>query len=119
MARNENESLHGLTIPEADEVKIGYIDKTGNQCGEERDSVAKITEFHNKEDNRISTYYYVKCGRGIIFDPYGMDMNKTNAYNFQFKKVDQLIFDKYIDYLRTRREVFLIQARRSFISKGY
>ena len=119
MSRHENEDLKDLIIPETDETRVGYIDKTGNQCREERESVAKIVEFHNKENDKILTTYHVKYGRGMIFDPYGMDMHKNNSYNFQFKKVDSSIFDKYIDYLRTRREIFLTQARRAFINKGY
>jgi hypothetical protein len=61
----------------------------------------------------------VKHGRGELFDPYGMDMNKINAYNFQFKKVDKSIFESYVQYLRSRREIFLTQARRAFINKGF
>jgi hypothetical protein len=118
MARNENENLQGLRIPEEDAVESTYVDKTGEPC-KEIEAVAKIIELHNKEDNRITSNYYVKHGRGDLFDPYGMDMNKTNAYNFQFKKVDRSIFEKYVEYLKTRREVFLIQARRAFINKGF
>lgn len=51
--------------------------------------------------------------------PYGMDMYKTKAFDFQFKKVDSEIFNNYCKYLSTRREVYLISARRSFINKGY
>jgi hypothetical protein len=46
-------------------------------------------------------------------------MNKAKAFDFQFKKVDNEIFDNYSKYLSTRREVYLISARRSFINKGY
>jgi hypothetical protein len=118
MARNENENLEGLSIPEEDAVETVYFDKTGYVC-EKNTAVAKIIELHNKENDRIVSNYYVKHGRGELFDPYGMDMNKINAYNFQFKKVDKAIFDKYLEYLKTRREVFLTQARRAFINKGF
>ena len=119
MSRNENENLEGLFIPEEDAVESVHIDKTGSTCTDKSIAVAKIIEVHNKETDRINFNYYVKHGRGELFDPYGMDMNKINAYNFQFKKVDRTIFDKYIEYLKTRREIFLTQARRAFINKGF
>jgi hypothetical protein len=118
MARNENENLNGLLIPETDELINEYIDKTGN-ISDEKDAVAKIAKINNKEDNRSTMNYYVKCGRGMVFDPYGMDMNKLNSYNFQFKKVDQKIYSQYIQYLKTRRSIFLTYAQRDFTNRGY
>lgn len=118
MARNENENLEGLSIPEEDTVEVKFLDKTGTE-GSEKTGVAKIVTLHNKENDKITLLYYVKHGRGELFDPYGMDMNKTNAYNFQFKKVDKSIFENYTHYLKTRREIFLTQARRAFINKGF
>lgn len=118
MARHENENLSGLVIPETDQLTTQYIDKSG-EPGEEYGSVAKITELHNKENDRVVTNYYIKHGRGMLFDPYGMDANKVNAYNFQFKKVDQSIYSQYIQYLKTRRSMFLTYAQREFQNKGY
>jgi hypothetical protein len=119
MARNENENLNGLSIPEEDLVEVAYIDKTGYVDDDENKAVAKTVTLHNKENEKFTHIYYVKHGRGELFDPYGMDMNKINAYNFQFKKVDKSIFENYIQYLRSRREIFLTQARRAFINKGF
>lgn len=118
MARYENESLTGLVIPETDEVVTQFIGKTG-ELSEEHNSVAKITKLHNKENNNTVINYYVKHGRGMLFDPYGMDANKINAYNFQFKKVNENIYSQYIQYLKTRRSMFLTYAQREFQNKGY
>lgn len=118
MARNENESLSGLIVPELDEVVTQFIDKSGN-LADEKNSVAKITKVHNKEEDKITVNYYIKHGRGMLFDPYGMDANKINAYNFQFKKVDQKIYSQYLQYLKTRRSMFLTYAQREFKDKGY
>ena len=41
------------------------------------------------------------------------------TYNFQYKKVDESIYNKYLEYLKSRREVFLTQAQREFVNKGY
>lgn len=118
MARNENENLSGLLVPETDEIITQYIDKSGN-LSEETKAVAKITKLHNKENDRVQVNYYIKFGRGMLFDPYGMDMNKINAYNFNFKKVDQSIYSQYVQYLKTRRSLFLTHAQREFVNKGY
>jgi len=118
MARNENENLSGITLPELDEVSTQYIDKSGN-LGQEQSAVAKITKVHNKEEDKVTINYYIKHGRGMLFDPYGMDANKINAYNFQFKKVNQNIYSQYVQYLKTRRSMFLTYAQREFKDKGY
>ena len=117
MARNENENSNGLVIPETDDLNVQYIDKTG-QLGQEHNAVAKITRLHNKEEDRVIVNYYIKHGRGMLFDPYGMDASKVNSYNFQFKKVDHSIYSQYIQYLKTRRTMFLTYAQREFINKG-
>lgn len=118
MARNENENLSGLNIPDTDDIATVFIGKSGVLC-DQKDSVAKYCTIQNKENNRSVINYYIKYGRGMLFDPYGMDMNKINSYNFQYKKVDESIYNKYLEYLKSRREVFLTQAQREFVNKGY
>lgn len=118
MVKGENNDTAGLMIPEADEVITQFFDKTGN-LGEETNAVAKVTKIHNKESDRIVVNYYIKHGRGMLFDPYGMDANKINAYNFQFKKVDHKVYSQYVQYLKTRRSIFLTYAQREFKDKGY
>jgi magnesium-transporting ATPase (P-type) len=110
--------IASLNLPDVDEITTQYFDKTGNLTKEEF-AVAKITKFHNKESDSLTVNYYIKFGRGMLFDPYGMDMNKMNSYNFQFKKVDQDIYSKYLQYLKTRRSMFLTYAQRDYVSKGY
>lgn len=118
MARYENESLAGIAVPETDEIITQFIDKVG-QLTEEQNAVAKITKLHNKENERFIINYYIKHGRGMLFDPYGMDANKINAYNFQFKKVDHNIYSQYVQYLKTKRSLFLTYAQREFKDKGF
>ena len=105
----------GIEMPQ--ENLVAYYDKSGKDCEEDR-AVAKIVQINN-ENNSIVTSYHVKHGRGQLFDPYGLDMNKTKAFDFQFRKVDKEIFESYSKYLQTRREIYLISARRLFINKGY
>lgn len=98
---------------------VSLYDKYGKLCEEENKSVAKTVQISSENKETVLTTYYVKHGRGQLFDPYGLDMNKTKAFDFQFRKVDKEIFEAYSKYLQTRREVYLISARRLFINKGY
>jgi len=106
MSRWENENTANLNLPEPLKFDILYFDIEANHTSAQTKSVAKIQMVDNKEN------YYVRFGRGEIVDPHGIDKNRI--YNFEFKKVSKLIFNNYIEYLKTRREVFLIRARRDF-----
>lgn len=98
---------------------VNFRDKSGKVC-QEKDGVAKIVQFNSETaEDKINSSYYVKYRRGQLFDPYGVDALKTNAQDTRYKKVDEYIFNKYIDYLQTRRETFLLEAKREFIRKGY
>jgi hypothetical protein len=105
----------GITAPRQN--LVFHYDKTGKVCNEDK-AVVKIVQIAAEDGKDVTVTYHVKHGRGQLFDPYGMDMNKTNAFDFQFKKVDKSIYDDYYKYLTTRREYFLTTARRSFINKG-
>lgn len=98
---------------------ILYIDKIGNQC-DEIYGVAKSVESTDEfSKSKIATNYYVKYRRGELFDPYGMDALKANAQDTRYRKVDKDVYEKYCKYLKTRRETFLLEAKREFIRKGY
>ena len=59
--------------------------------------------------------YFIKFFRGTIFDPDGMDSNKINAINMEFKKVEKKTFDFYVEYLKTKKRNSLTWAERSNI----
>ena len=111
------EELKSIGIDFIRQNLVFYYDKTGNACSEDK-AVAKTIQVATEDGKDVSVTYHVKHGRGQPFDPYGMDMNKTNAFDFQFKKVDEDIFNSYTKYLTTRREYFLTTARRAYINKG-
>jgi hypothetical protein len=114
----DQEQLSEMGIEAPKQLVTKYYDKSGKICEQDR-AVAKVVELPDEDNKNTVLSYYVKHGRGQVFDPYGIDMHKTNAYNFQFKKVDEEIFTNYNKYLSTRREIYLISARRAFINKGY
>lgn len=112
MARWENEKVDGLNLPEIKEVKEEFYNAHATIVENEKEAVAKIA---NVEDKKV---YYIKYGRGEIFDPWGIDRNKQNSFVFSLRKANEEIFNLYIEYLKTRREVFLTRARRLFINLG-
>lgn len=85
-----------------------FFDKRGLSCSESY-AVAKIT----------GNSYSIKYRRGELFDPYGIDELKANAQDTRYKKVDKSVFDQYVEYLKTRRTAYLLDARREFIRKGF
>ena len=109
---HEQDELNDIGISESKTI-IVYYDKTSKEIEEEGDAVAKIVNTDGKDN------FYIKFRRGQLFDPYGIDALKLNARDNRYKKVDLDLFLNYKKYLETRREVFLLQAKRDFISKGY
>lgn len=94
-----------------------YLDKSGKETSgieiEPQNTVAKFVNVDGK------TNFYIKFRRGQLFDPYGIDALKINSRDARYKKVDLDIYLSYKRYLETRREIFLTEAKRSFIRKGY
>ena len=56
--------------------------------------------------------YYVKVGRGTIYDPSGIYATKANPVEFSMKKVSEKTFNSYVKYLTTRKTRFLTSAER-------
>jgi hypothetical protein len=112
MARWENEKLDGLNLPDIKSVKEEFYSANATIVENEKEAVAKVA---NIEDKKV---YYIKHGRGEIFDPWGIDRNRQHSFIFSLRKVNEEIFNLYIEYLKTRREVFLTRARRLFINLG-
>lgn len=105
MSRWENEDVTTLGLSEAPISKVEtYVAINGQVTEDDKLALAKILNVDGKET------FYVKFGRGEIFDPHGIDKNKAST--FQFRKVKKSIFENYREYLLTRRDVFLTRARR-------
>ena len=110
----DQSELNNIGINSSDIVTV-YVDKTGKEINDTecQDIVAKLVNTDGKAN------FYIKFRRGQLFDPYGMDALKINSKDIKYKKVDLNIYLAYKRYLETRREIFLIEAKREFIRKGY
>ena len=56
--------------------------------------------------------FFVKTGRGRLFDPWGTYATKTNSIEFPLKKVSETVYRNYMKYLETRNGRFLTTAER-------
>lgn len=113
--KNSDQSeLNEIGINEDVTVTV-YVNKLGKEVEKEDDEsvVAKLINTNGKAS------FYIKFRRGQLFDPYGIDALKINSRDTRYKKVDLDIYLSYKRYLETRREIFLTEAKRSFIRKGY
>jgi hypothetical protein len=113
--KNRDQSeLNEIGINEDITVTV-YVNKLGEEIEKEDNQsvVAKLINTNGKAS------FYIKFRRGQLFDPYGIDALKINSRDIRYKKVDLDIYLSYKRYLETRREIFLTEAKRSFIRKGY
>ena len=86
-----------------------FYDSNAHVVDEVDRSCAYIVSQKSKES------YYVKFFRGTLFDPSGIDANKINAINTEFKKVTAETFHHYINYLQSKKNNVLRWAERSNI----
>ena len=63
-------------------------------------------------DTTGNNAFFVKTGRGRLFDPWGTYANKINSFEFLLKRVSDAVFRNYVKYLDTRNGRFLISAER-------
>ena len=111
MARWENENVSGLDLPSPDSVQYSYF-------GSGAEEVNENSAFAKRADNNGYKTYYIKFGRGDLFDPLGADTGKHTRPYFDFKKVSEPVFEYYMQYLTTEDIIFLTRARRSLMERN-
>ena len=113
MARHENEKLD-FDLP--DPVKydlIGYTDGAKICDVEDIKCYAKRVQKERGED--VSSVYYLKFGRGRIFDPWGTYAGRETTRDWEWKRVAYSVWSRYIKYLATRNTRHLTHAERMII----
>jgi hypothetical protein len=90
-------------------------DKDGNTTQDDKTAVAKAISKEINEsalgDKRTVTKYYVKYA-GYLYDPVQMNEVDARYRSWQMKEVPELTFNIYLDFLRTKKEHFRINAER-------
>lgn len=80
-----------------------FYGKGGNEV-EESESLAKLASYTN------GAYYYLWMVRGDIYDPYGMDILRRATS--KYVRVNRIIFENYVKYLKSKNKAFYNIARR-------
>ena len=112
MARNENEKID-IDIVAPDDYNTVFYSYKGEESSEE--SSASFAKVRKNLTTGHSTYY-VKYGRGDLYDPWGMYQNKKNSPEWRFKKTTKSAFDLYVKYLADRREQNFVRAKRELLN---
>jgi hypothetical protein len=117
MSRHENEELDFQT-PKPIVTETTYFTNGGNISKEDCSKCyAKKVNKTNVEstNNAQSTTYYVKFGRGRIFDPWGTYAGRETTGDWDWRRVSSSVFEQYYKYLKTRSTRHLTQAERMVI----
>ena len=65
--------------------------------------------------NNRSQFYYIRTHEGILFDPSGMNSYRVKFVDTKMRKVSKVTFDFYMIYLKTKNNIYLTRAQRSFL----
>ena len=65
--------------------------------------------------NNSSQSYYIRTHEGILFDPGGMNSYRVKFVDTKMRKVSKVTFDFYMIYLKTKNNIYLTRAQRSFL----
>ena len=84
-----------------------YYESNGSSSSDETN---KSCAFVLVIDN--SDQYFIKFFRSRLFDPNGVDTNKINSIQTEYRKVTKETFDFYTKYLSTNRQEFFLRAER-------
>jgi hypothetical protein len=102
----EDQELFEMGIPDPEKRQEFFYGAGGLSEESERSAFVKVVRIGK------SDVHYIKYGRGDLFDPYGIDREKSNRPYYNFKKVSEKIFSHYMNYLRTEKRIYLTRAKR-------
>ena len=113
MSRHENEKIDFATPKPIESLVFGFT-KDGLNCDEDN-LKCYAKKIEKQKGVETSTIYYVKFGRGRIFDPWGTFAGRERSADLEWKRVASTVFNQYIKYLSTRNTRHLTQAERMSI----
>lgn len=82
-----------------------YYGPGGTEC-EAIDALAKVVNTKNGNTN-----YYVSCAKGRLNNPINNNIWDQNKTNFKLSKTKEEVFNLYLKFLRTKREVYINNAQ--------
>jgi hypothetical protein len=72
----------------------------------------KTTKLNGDENLSL----FINTLNGTLYDPHGVDSTKRISIMFKEKPVDIKTFENYLKYLRSRNNLYMTRAQRSFIN---
>lgn len=116
MSRHENEKLD-FELPDALQTSVDGFTIGAKTCDEDGQK-CYAKKVMKRRGSEVSTTYYLKFGRGRIFDPWGTHSGREKSADLEWKRVASTVFDKYCKYLGTRSTRHLTLAER-MITDGH
>ena len=113
MSRHEKEQIDFQAPEPVKFTPFGYTEEAKPCDIEDIKCYAKRIE--KEIDSKVSSTYYLKFGRGKIFDPWGTYAGRQKTGDWDWKKVSFSVWSRYIKYLATRNSRHLTHAERMII----
>ena len=124
MARNENEDVSHLNLPDPVVVQTQYYMENGNILDDKQleDVIKEHRKIYKKlpivcakniynESTDIRTFF-VLCAGSLLFDPRDKDSRYRSRHHWKLRRVPKSVYDLYIRFLKTHYKSFLYQAER-------
>lgn len=64
----------------------------------------------------VQKKFFVLTSNGSLFDPRGTDSHRINTIRTELKSTSKQTFDYYLQYLKTKNNLYMRRAERSFIN---
>lgn len=92
-----------------------FYDPSGEPTKLESRSVCK-TVTTTRLNGETQTSFFINTLNGALYDPHGVDSTKRISMMFKTKQVEVKTFEYYLQYLRSRNNLYMTRAQRSFIN---
>lgn len=90
------------------------LDRAGNSTLDEKQAFAKSVVIDLGNANQ--TKYFVRTHNNVPYDPNGPYSHRETYLRTELKNVSKETFENYITYLKTRNQLYMTRAQRSFIN---
>lgn len=105
---NSSDNIDDIDKKEIYEIKLN---KLGRPIENDSEKIfAKIISSNNQ------TKYAILIFNNQPYDPYGVDSHRESNLRLDLKQVNSQAYNYYVSYLKTRNQLYMTRAQRSFIN---
>lgn len=90
------------------------IDRTGKNTSDEKQVFAKSVAINLGDTNQMK--YFIKTHNNVPYDPNGPYSHRETYLRTELKNVSKETFENYITYLKTKNQLYMTRAQRSYIN---